>query len=195
MIKASLSKLGLFHKAMRMILKKCSRKNAQSVLLLERILGSIGSSFAWIIYKADAKASFLQTGNPNWDVYVKPSVESENRSRVPWQLDSAADGMVNANAKRKAQFDHHCWDLGLQQSKHLPQLSLKRRKSNLLIVVVKDVDFLKVIRDRDHPKNFIKDFDKKFKLGTISQGPGDLRLIWDEYSATGWLHSFDQCWW
>lgn len=43
------------------------------------------------------------------------------------------------------------------------------------MVAVKVVDDLKVTGEGDNPKNSIKDFDNKFKLGTVSQGTSNLR--------------------
>lgn len=63
------------------------------------ILESIASLYGWKIVRGDVKTAFLQTGKPNRDVYVKPPAECKRRNEEFWLLDTAAYGLVNANAK------------------------------------------------------------------------------------------------
>lgn len=63
-----------------------------------RILMTTAAQKGWTLYKADAEATFLKTGNANQDVYVIPPRESADRT-VYWLLLTAAYGLVNANAK------------------------------------------------------------------------------------------------
>lgn len=142
-----------------------------------RILESIASLFGWALYKADVKAAFLETGAAERDVYVKPPVESRMRATHVWLLLTAAYGLVNANAKWQSKSDAVMLDLGLQQSKHIPQLFFKKKNEELVLVAAKVVNDLKASGKRDNAKDFLTAFDRKFKFGAVNHGPGHMRYF------------------
>ena len=142
-----------------------------------RILQSVATIKKWTIYKADAIAAFLQTGKAQRQVYVKPPNESSMRRSHLWLLDTAAYGLVNSNAKWQLQSDELMFNLGLTQSKNIPQLFYKTENYELILIVAKVVDDLMITGKPDARTAFINNFDKKFKLGTVNQGPGSLRFF------------------
>ena len=70
-----------------------------------RILESLASLRGWTVYKADVEADFLQTGEAQRDVYVRPPREKQTRATHLWLLLAASYGLVNSNAKWKNQSD------------------------------------------------------------------------------------------
>ena len=70
-----------------------------------RLLISIASLYAWRLSKIDVKSAFLQTGKAERDVYVIPPVESGDRGKCAWLLETASYGLVNANAKWQVHSD------------------------------------------------------------------------------------------
>lgn len=142
-----------------------------------RILESIASLFGWTLHKADVKAAFLQTGTAQRDVYVRPPKESKMKGSHLWVLLTAAYGLVNANAKWQNQSDQLMYEIGLQQSTHVPQLFFQKENGRLVLIVAKIVDDLKIAGEGERPKWFLEKFDKKFKFGDVNHGPGKLRYF------------------
>ncbi len=142
-----------------------------------RIVESIASLHAWTLYKADVKAAFLQTGSADRDVYVRPPRESHLKTTHVWLLLTAAYGLVNANAKWQNKSDDVMFQLGLTQSKFIPQLFYKKEGGKLVLIVAKIVDDLKAAGVGNNAKNFLENFHKVFNLGTINHGPGRLRFF------------------
>jgi len=99
------------------------------------------------------------------------------RSTHLWLLLTAAYGLVNSNAKCQSQSDQVILDLGLLQSKNVPQLFYKREGGSLVLVVAKIVDDLKAAGKGRNAKQFLEEFNRRFKLGTINSGPGKLRFF------------------
>lgn len=142
-----------------------------------RIVESVASLLGWNVYKADVKSAFLQTGSAERQIYVKPPRESKMRSTHLWLLLTAAYELVNANAKWQVQSDACLYELGLRQCQQIPQLFYKRCDEELMVIVAKVVDDLKVAGSGDNAKVLIDQFNKKFKLGTVASGPGKLRFF------------------
>lgn len=65
------------------------------------------------------------------------------------------------------------FEIGLQQSKSVPQLFFKKG-GKVDLVVPNFLDDLRSTGSGDHEKIFFKIFDQKFKLGTVNKGPGTL---------------------
>ena len=142
-----------------------------------RILESIASLFSWKIHRADVKATFLQTGEAQRNVYVRPPKESQMKSTHLWLLLTAAYGLVNANAKWQNQSDNVMLDIGLQQSPHVPQLFFKTENGRIVLIVAKIVDDLKVAGGDKCVQHFVEEFDKTLKFGDVKHGTGKLRFF------------------
>ena len=142
-----------------------------------RIVESIASLKGWKIKKADVKAAFLQTGAATRDVYVKPPRECGMKSTHMWLLLTAAHGLVNANAKWQVQSDELLFDLGLKQCQQVQQLFYRRKNGELVLIVAKIVDDIKVSGEVDFVVQFMKRFNSKFKFGTVASGPGRMRFF------------------
>lgn len=142
-----------------------------------RLVESIASLKGWTLHKADVKSAFLQTGPAQRDVYVKPPRESGMKSTHFWLLLTAAYGLVNANAKWQVQSDTVFFDLGLNQCQQIPQIFYLHSGDELVLVVAKVVDDIKVAGKHDRAPKFITEFNKKFELGTVWSGPGQMRFF------------------
>ena len=142
-----------------------------------RILESIASLFSWKIHRADVKAAFLQTGEAQRNVYVRPPKESQMKSTHLWLLLTAAYGLVNANAKWQNQSDNVMLDIRLQQSSHVPQLFFEKENGRLVLIIAKIVDDLKIAGEDNCVQHFIEEFDKRFRFGDVKHGPGKLRFF------------------
>lgn len=129
----------------------------------------------WRIVKADVKNAFLQTGLAERDVYVIPPKESTNRKSL-WLLLAAAYGLVNANSKWQLQSDKALTTMGLEQSRHIPQLFTFKRNGKLVLIIAKIVDDMLATGELSYVKSFISKFDSQFSLGTVNYGPGLLRF-------------------
>ena len=140
-----------------------------------RIVLMIASLHKWKLAKADVKNAFLQTGLAERDVYVIPPKESYNRKSL-WLLLTAAYGLVNANSKWQLQSDSALTNMGLQQSRHVPQLFTLKRNGKLVLIVAKIVDDMLATGESSYVHSFIKKFDAQYKLGTVNYGPGLLRF-------------------
>ena len=96
---------------------------------------SIATIRKWPLDKIDFKSAFLQTGDAKRDVYVVPPRECESRSRHYWLQLTAADGLLNANAKWQEHGDHFLQSIGFKQVSYIPHLSCIREDSDLVSVV------------------------------------------------------------
>lgn len=139
-----------------------------------RVLESIVSLHRWKLYKADVTAAFLQTGAADRGVYVRPPTESRMRSSHMLLLLTAAYGLVNANAKWQSHSDSIMLELGLLQSKYIPQLFYKKQNGKLVLLISKIVEDLKVAGQGNNAQVFVEAFDQKFKFSTVSHGPGKM---------------------
>lgn len=120
------------------------------------------------------KAAFLQTGEAQRDVYVRPPREGKMKSSHHWLLITAAYGLVNANAKWHFQSDNLMLEIGLTQSAHVPQLFYQKYNGRLVLIVAKVLDDLKAAGEGDRVKQFFKEIDRRFKFGDVKHGPGKL---------------------
>lgn len=68
------------------------------------------------ISKVEFKSAFLQTGRAERDVYVTPPSERGNKNIYLRLLNSAAYGLVNANAKLQVKSDQILLDLGIYRT-------------------------------------------------------------------------------
>lgn len=109
------------------------------------------------------------------DVYVCPPRESADRSSS-WLLLTAAYGLVNANAKWQTQSDALLRELGLRQFSAVPQLFYIRTNDATTLLLAKIVDDFLITGVPHTVKNFLRNFNEKFRFGTISSGPGVLRF-------------------
>lgn len=94
-----------------------------------------------------------------------------------WLHLTAANGLVNANAKWQYQCDAIMLELGLLQSKYIPQLLYKKQDGKFVLLVAKILDDLKVAGHDNNAQLFLEAFDRKFKFGTVSHGPGQMRFF------------------
>lgn len=125
----------------------------------------------WALSKADAEAAFLQTGSSQRDVYLIHPKKSRGRS-VYWLLLRAAYILVNANAKWQHQSDEKIKEKGRTQVYVTLQLLYLYRDSKLVLLVAKIFNELLITGEPKDQKQFIKGFYEKFKLGTVTHGPG-----------------------
>lgn len=140
-----------------------------------RIVESVASLFGWNVYKSDVKSAFLQTGNAERQIYVKPPRECKMRSTHLWLLLTAAYGLVNA--KWQVQSGACGYELGLRECQQIPQLFYKRHAEELLVFAAKVVHDMKVAGSGANAKVLIDQFNKKFKLGMVAKSPEKLRFF------------------
>ena len=136
-----------------------------------RIVVMVAAFFGWCLNLLDSLTAFLQTGDASRLVYVIPRKEYKDR-RFVWLLLVAVYGLVNSNAKWQVQSDQALRDIGLTQSKLIPQLFFKRKRSKLVLIAAKIVDYLMVAGEEDEVKEFERQFGSKFKLGRMNSDPG-----------------------
>ena len=67
--------------------------------------------------------------------------------------------------------------LGLKQYKLIPQLFAKFRDGKLIMIAAKVVDDIIITGEDEVTCEFITGFEKRFKLGTVVRGPGNLRFF------------------
>lgn len=140
-----------------------------------RVVLTLTAIRRWPIVKADVKSAFLQTGEAQRDVYVRPPRESRDR-RHYWLLLAAAYGLVNANAKFQSQADELIMALGLCHMPLIPQLFYLLKNGVIVLVVIKIVDDLLMTGEDASVNDFIERFNKKFELGTVVRGPGSFKF-------------------
>lgn len=136
-----------------------------------RIIESIVTLNGWTIALGDLKTAFLKTGEAKRSVFVKPPPESKIRCTHLWELLVAAYGLVNSGAKWQYQSDKALLQLGLTQSKNVPQLFYKKENGKLVLLLVKVVDDIMVTEADNLTEMLLKDFNSIFKLGTLKVGP------------------------
>ena len=136
-----------------------------------RILLSVSTIKKWPLAKIDFTSAFLQTGNATRDVYVVPPRECCRKSSY-WLLLTSAYGLVNANAKWQEHSDSLFVNLGLSQSRFIPQLFCSFKINCLDMVAVKIVDDILITAKREKTNEFISSVKSKYKLGTIAHVPG-----------------------
>ena len=85
-----------------------------------RILVSVATIMKWPFAKIDFVSAFLQTGDAKRDVHVISPRECRRRSNY-WLLLTSAYGLVNANAKWQEHCDYLFTNIGLTQSRFVPQ--------------------------------------------------------------------------
>ena len=141
-----------------------------------RIVLTFAALFGWKVRRDDALTAFLQTGEAQRAVYVVPPKECRDR-RFLWLLLAAVYGLVNSNAKWQVQSDEAILQIGLVQSKFIPQLFYKIENSRLVLIVAKTFDDLMVSGEPDEADNFGKNFGKRFKLDSSSHGPGRMQFF------------------
>ena len=142
-----------------------------------RIILSVASLFGWKIKRADAKGAFLKTGKAQRHVYVIPPIESRMRLTHRWLLLVAAYGLVNSGAKWQHQSDDLLLELGLTQSKYVPQLFYKFKNQKLELILAKIVDDIIITGEEDMTAKLISDFNSIFELGSVVEGPGEMRFF------------------
>lgn len=69
------------------------------------------------------------------------------------------------------------YDTGLRQPTHVCQLFFQKENGRLVLIVAKIVDDLMIASDGERPMWFLKQFEMKFKFGTVNHGPGELRFF------------------
>ena len=136
-----------------------------------RILLSISTIKKWPLSKIDFTSAFLQTGAAKRDVYVVPPRECRRKSFY-WLLLTSAYGLVNANAKWQEQCEFLFLNMGLCQSRFVPQLFYAVKDSDLEIMAVKIVDDVLITGKRSRVQNFISSIKRRYTLGTVVFGPG-----------------------
>ena len=129
----------------------------------------------WPIAKIDFTSAFLQTGDAKRDVYVIPPRECKNRSFY-WLLLTSAYGLVNANAKWQEHCDHLFVNIGLTQSRFVPQLFFSRKEC-INILAVKIVDDVLITGKLPDIQKFVSKVKEKYELGTVVYGPGDFSFF------------------
>lgn len=142
-----------------------------------RTVQSIATLKRWKLVLGDVKSAFLKTGEAERDVYVKPPQESKMRTSHVWLLMVAAYGLVNSNAKWQHKSDQALINLGLSQSKHIPQLFYKIEKGELTMVIAKVVDDIIAAGIGNTAEQLLSDFGKQYELGKMESGPGNFRFF------------------
>ena len=66
--------------------------------------------------------------------------------------------------------------MGLETSRHIPQLFTLKRNGKLVLIIAKIVDDMLATGELSYVKSFISKFDNQFSLGTVNYGPGLLRF-------------------
>ena len=66
--------------------------------------------------------------------------------------------------------------MGLIQSRHVPQLFFLKRNGKTVLVVANIVDDMLATGELSYVKSFVQKFNQQFKLGTVSFEPGLLRF-------------------
>lgn len=88
----------------------------------------------WKLILGDVKARCLNTGQSEGDIYLKPPQESKMRTSKVLSLIVEAYGVINSNAKWQHKSDQVLINLGLTQSKPIPQLVCSMEKAELIIL-------------------------------------------------------------
>ena len=118
------------------------------------ILLSIAAMMQWPLAKIDFTSAFLQTGEAKRDGYVVPPRECQRKSFY-WLLLTSAYSLVNANAKWQEHCDSLFSNLGLSQSRFVPQLFFASKDMELDIMAVKIVDDVLITGKRSKIESFI----------------------------------------
>lgn len=69
------------------------------------------------------------------------------------------------------------FDLGMRQCTQIPQLFYIYHGEELVLIVAKVVDDIKAAGKGDLAEKLIPEFNKKFELGNIWSGPGEMRCF------------------
>lgn len=141
-----------------------------------RIVIALAVLHQWHITMADVKTAFLQTGARDRDVYVRHPREYSGKSFF-WLLEKAEYGLFNANAKWQAQSDQMLKTLRPSQLLYVPQLFYFQQGNNVVVVVAKIVDDHLITGEESFVSSFLKTFDTKLKFGSVTHGPGCLRIF------------------
>lgn len=108
-------------------------------------------------------------------VFVRPHKESKLCNEL-WLLLVAEYGLIYANSKWQFKLNNALLDLDLQHVSEIPQLFVRREDAcSVIFLVIKIVDDNLSCGPDDELKFFENQFGRKFKLGAISHGPGELR--------------------
>lgn len=142
-----------------------------------RVLKSFASLFGFTLYRANAKAPLLQIGAAESDLYVLVSVESQMCATHVWFLLTATHGRVNANANWQAKSDAVLLNLGLEQSKHIPQQFFKKKNGKPALLAAKIIDDLEATDGGDYAKEFLAAFDRNSKFGLVSHEPCQMKYL------------------
>ena len=151
------------------------------------ILLSIATMMKSPLPKIDFTRAFLQTGSAKSDVYGVLPRECRCESFY-WLLLRSGYGLVNANAKCQKHCDSLFLNMGLCQSRFVPQLfyALKDRDLGTMVVKVDDDDDVIITGKRSKVQNFISSIKLQYELGTIVFGHGSFlfyehQIIQDTY--------------
>lgn len=143
-----------------------------------RVLFTIAAQMKWRISKVDVASAFLQTGPAERNIYLIPPSESSDRGRALWLLLFAAYGLVNANAKFQVQSDQMLISMGFNLVRLVPQLfKLRDGSGNFVSLLANVVDNNLLSGDPDLIDPLITSVHDRFKLGTITHGPGETRFF------------------
>lgn len=132
--------------------------------------------FGWTIYDAGTESAFLQTGDAERDVQMIPPFEIGMRATHFWLLLIASYGL-NSNAKWQKHSGQVFIDLGLQHCQQMFQLFYKMDSDELVLILGKVIDDTKVAGKYNYPESFLMKFNRTFKLGKSTIGPGRMRFF------------------
>lgn len=144
-----------------------------------RIVITVAVTRRWQVARLDVEMAFHQTGLASRNVYVRPPRESRRRGEL-WLLLVAGYGLFNAGAKWQTVSDEVLLNIqcfGLETVPVIPQLFVRYRDGNVVLVVINIVDDLSFTGADADLKWFTEQFSKHFKLGEIQHGPGKLRFF------------------
>lgn len=90
---------------------------------------------------------------------------------------TAADRLVNPNARWQNQSDQGIFNMGLEQCKEVLQLFYYKMQGKIVLIVAKLVADLKAAGRGDNAIMFTKKFNESFELGTTWKLPGRMRCF------------------